>query len=126
MLITRLETMLVKPRWLFLKIHTDEGLIGLGEPILEGRALTVAQAVAELEPYLLGKDPTRVMHHWQAMYKHAFYRGGPVLTSAISGVEQALWDLAGKAAGLPVYRLLGGPTRDRVRMYAGGGGGTPE
>jgi galactonate dehydratase len=118
MRITKLETKLVKPRWLFLKIHTDEGLIGLGEPIVEGRALTVAQAVAELEPYLLGKDPTRVMHHWQAMYKHAFYRGGPVLTSAISGVEQALWDLAGKAAGLPVYKLLGGPLRDRIRIYA--------
>ncbi len=101
MKITKLETFLVKPRWLFLKMHTDEGLVGLGEPILEGRALTVAQAVAELEPYLIGKDPTRVVHHWQAMYKHAFYRGGPVLTSALSGVEHALWDLAGKALGCP-------------------------
>lgn len=126
MRITRLETMLVKPRWLFLKIHTDEGLIGLGEPILEGRALTVAQAVAELEPYLVGKDPTRVMHHWQAMYKHAFYRGGPILTSALSGVEHALWDLAGKAAGLPIYKLLGGPLRDRVKVYAATRGGTVE
>ncbi len=119
MIITKLETLLVRPRWLFLKIHTDEGLIGLGEPILEGRALTVAQAVAELEPYLVGQDPTRVVHHWQAMYKHAFYRGGPILTSALSGVEQALWDLAGKAAGLPVYKLLGGPLRDRIRVYRG-------
>lgn len=118
MKITRLETFLVQPRWLFLKIHTDEGLVGLGEPIVEGRALTVAQAVAELEPYLVGKDPTRVMHHWQAMYKHAFYRGGPVLTSALSGVEHALWDLTGKAAGLPVYKLMGGPLRDRIRIYA--------
>jgi galactonate dehydratase len=124
MRITRLETFLVQPRWLFLKIHTDEGLIGLGEPILEGRALTVAQAVAELEPYLSGKDPTRVMHHWQAMYKHAFYRGGPLLTSALSGIEQALWDLAGKAAGLPVYKLLGGPLRDRIKVYAHTRGGT--
>src|SRR3982750_3304801 len=112
--ITRLETFLVKPRWLFLKIHTDEGLVGLGEPIVEGRALTVAQAVAELEPYLIGKDPTSVVHHWQAMYKHAFYRGGPVLTSALSGVDQALWDLAGKAVNLPVYKLLGGPLRNRI------------
>ena len=95
MKITKVETFLVKPRWLFLKIHTDEGLVGLGEPIVEGRALTVAQAIGELEDYLIGKDPTRVMHHWQAMYKHAFYRGGPVLTSAISGIEHALWDLAG-------------------------------
>jgi len=126
MRITRLETLLVQPRWLFLKVHTDEGLVGLGEPIVEGRALTVAAAVSELEPYLIGKDPTQVMHHWQAMYKHAFYRGGPVLTSAISGVDQALWDLAGKAAGLPVYKLLGGPLRSRIRLYRGCGGGTPE
>jgi galactonate dehydratase len=124
--ITRLETFLVKPRWLFLKMHTDEGLVGLGEPILEGRAHTVATAVAELEPYLLGKDPTRVVHHWQAMYKHAFYRGGPLLTSALSGVEHALWDLAGKAAGLPVYKMLGGPLRDRIKVYKGIGGGSDE
>lgn len=121
MKITRLETFPVRPRWLFLKIHTDSGLVGLGEPILEGRALTVAQAVAELEPYLIGQDPTRVVHHWQAMYKHAFYRGGPILTSALSGVEHALWDLTGKAVGLPVYRLLGGPLRDRIRVYRGVG-----
>jgi galactonate dehydratase len=126
MKITKLETFLVKPRSLFLKIHTDEGLVGLGEPILEGRALTCAQAVAELAPYLIGQDPTRVMHHWQAMYRHAFYRGGPLLTSALSGVEQALWDLAGKAVGLPVYRLLGGQMRDRIRIYRGVGGRTPE
>jgi len=117
MKITKVETFLVKPRWLFLKIHTDEGLVGLGEPILEGRALTCAQAVDELAPYLIGKDPTRVVHHWQAMYRHAFYRGGPLLTSALSGVEHALWDLAGKALGVPVYKMLGGPTRDRIRMY---------
>jgi galactonate dehydratase len=115
--ITKLETFLVKPRWLFLKIHTDEGLVGLGEPILEGRALTCAQAVDELAPYLIGKDPRRVVHHWQAMYRHAFYRGGPLLTSALSGVEQALWDLAGKSLGVPVYQLFGGPTRDRIRVY---------
>ncbi len=126
MKITKLETFLVKPRWLFLKIHTDEGLVGLGEPILEGRALTVAQAVAEVEPYLVGKDPTRVVHHWQAIYKHAFYRGGPILTSALSGIDQALWDLAGKAVGLPVYKLLGGPLRDRIKIYAHVRGNTVE
>jgi len=126
MRITKLETFLVKPRWLFLKIHTDEGLIGLGEPLLEGRALTVQQAVHELEPYLIGQDPTRVVYHWQAMYKHAFYRGGPILTSALSGVEHALWDLAGKAADLPVYRLLGGPVRDRIKIYGRCRGKTPE
>jgi len=117
MKITKLETFLVKPRWLFLKIHTDEGLVGLGEPILEGRALTCAQAVAELATYLVGQDPRKVIHHWQAMYRHAFYRGGPILTSALSGVEQALWDLTGKALGVPVYQLFGGPTRDRIRLY---------
>ena len=119
MKIVKLETLLVQPRWLFLKIHTDEGLIGLGEPILEGRARTVAAAVAEMEPSLIGQDPTRVVHHWQALYKHAFYRGGPILTSALSGIEQALWDLTGKAAGLPVYRMLGGPLRDRIKVYRG-------
>lgn len=126
MKITKLETFLVKPRWLFLKIHTDEGLVGLGEPILEGRAKTVATAIEEIEPYLIGKDPTRVVHHWQAIYKHAFYRGGPIMTSALSGVDHALWDLAGKAVGLPVYKLLGGPTRDRIKVYKGIGGGSTE
>ena len=116
--ITRLETMLVAPRWLFLKVHTDAGITGLGEPIVEGRALTCATAVKELERYLIGQDPRAVTHHWQAMYRHAFYRGGPVLTSAISGIDMALWDIKGKALGVPVYELLGGPTRRRVRVYA--------
>jgi galactonate dehydratase len=116
--ITKLETFKVKPRWLFLKIHTDLGIVGLGEPVVEGRADTVATAVREIEPYLVGKDPRHVIHHWQAIYRHAFYRGGPVLTSALSGVEQALWDIKGKALGVPVYELLGGPTRQRVRVYA--------
>src|SRR5437867_12560341 len=116
--ITRLETFLVKPRWLFLKVHTDQGIVGLGEPILEGRAKTCATAVQELEPWLIGEDPTRIVHHWQACYKHAFYRGGPILTSALSGIEQALWDIKGKALGVPVYELLGGPTRQKIRVYA--------
>ncbi len=116
--ITRLETLLVKPRWLFLKIHTDAGIVGLGEPILEGRALTCQAAVKEVEPYLVGKDPRPVAHHWQAIYRHAFYRGGPILTSVLSGIDQALWDIKGKALGVPVYELLGGPTRNRVRVYA--------
>jgi len=122
--ITKLETMLVKPRWLFLKIHTDAGIVGLGEPILEGRAKTCAEAVKEVEPYLVGKDPRRVVHHWQAIYRHAFYRGGPILTSVLSGIDMALWDIKGKALGVPVYELLGGPTRTRVRVYAHAG--TPE
>jgi len=119
--ITKLETFLVKPRWLFLKIHTDAGIVGLGEPITEGRALTCRAAVEDIAPYLIGKDPRRVVHHWQAIYRHAFYRGGPILTSALSGIDQALWDIKGKALGVPVYELLGGPTRDRVRVYAHAG-----
>jgi galactonate dehydratase len=116
--ITKLETLFVKPRWLFLKVHTNAGIVGLGEPVVEGRAATVATAVKEIEPYLVGKDPRQVVHHWQAIYRHAFYRGGPVLTSALSGVDMALWDIKGKALGVPVYELLGGPTRQRVRVYA--------
>ncbi|MHA4847535.1 galactonate dehydratase [Flavitalea antarctica] len=115
--ITKLETFLIKPRWLFLKIHTDAGVVGLGEPLLEGRALTVKTAIQEVEPYLIGKDPRHVIHHWQAIYRHAFYRGGPILTSALSGIDQALWDIKGKLLGVPVYELFGGPTRDRVRVY---------
>ncbi len=115
---------MVKPRWLFLKVHTDAGIVGLGEPIVEGRAETVATAIKEIEPYLMGKDPRRVVHHWQAIYRHAFYRGGPILTSALSGIDMALWDIKGKALGVPVYELLGGPTRDKVRVYAHAG--TPE
>ncbi|HEY7329810.1 MAG TPA: galactonate dehydratase [Gemmataceae bacterium] len=116
--ITKLESFLVKPRWLFLKIHTNAGITGLGEPILEGRAKTCAEAVKEIEPYLIGKDPRQVVHHWQAIYRHAFYRGGPILTSALSGIDIALWDIKGKALGVPIYELFGGPTRQRVRVYA--------
>jgi galactonate dehydratase len=126
MKIIKLETFLVKPRWLFLKMHTDEGIVGLGEPILEGRALTCQTAVKELEPWLIGEDPTKVVHLWQSMYKHAFYRGGPILTSALSGIEQALWDCYGKYMGVPVYKLLGGPTRDRIRVYGTANGSDPE
>jgi len=126
MKITRLETQLVAPRWVFLKMHTDTDLVGYGEPIVEGRAKTVMQAVEELGEYLIGKDPRRIEHHWQAMYRGAFYRGGPVLCSAISGVEQAMWDILGKSLGVPVYQLLGGACRDRIRLYCGAGGRTPE
>src|ERR1043166_1872274 len=115
--VTKLETFLVQPRWLFLKVHTNAGIVGLGEPVVEGRALTVHTAIKEIEPYLIGKDPRQVAHHWQAIYRHAFYRGGPVLTSALSGIDMALWDIKGKALGVPVYELLGGPTRTKVRLY---------
>ena len=117
MKITRLETIFVKPRWLFLKVHTDEGIVGLGEPVVEGRSQSVAAAVQEIGRYLIGQDPRRIEHHWQAIYRGQFYRGGPVLCSALSGIEQALWDITGKWLGQPVYQLLGGAVRDKVYVY---------
>jgi galactonate dehydratase len=118
--ITKLDYFVLNNRRFFLKIHTNAGIVGAGEPITEGRARTCAEAVREIEPYLIGKDPRQVVHHWQAIYRHAFYRGGPILTSALSGIDQALWDIKGKALGVPIYELLGGPTRDRIRVYASG------
>jgi len=122
MKITRLETFFVKPRWVFLKMHTDEDIAGWGEPIVEGWSRTTAQAVQEMGRYLIGQDPRRIEHHWQAIYRGAFYRGGPVLTSALSGIEQAMWDIKGKALGVPVYEMLGGAVRDRIRVYGHVGG----
>lgn len=117
MKITDLKLFHVQPRWLFLKVETDAGISGWGEPVVEGRARTVETAVQELRPLLIGADPGRIEHLWQQMYRGTFYRGGPVLLSAISGVEQALWDIKGKLLNVPVYELLGGACRDRVRMY---------
>ena len=123
--ITKMELFKVPPRWLFLKVETDEGLDGWGEPVVEGRADTVKAAVEELSEYLIGKDPLRIEDHWQVMYRGGFYRGGPILTSAISGIEQALWDIKGKYYGAPVYELLGGKARDRIRVYSWIGGDRP-
>src|SRR3712207_7316762 len=106
--------------WVFVKVLTDAGIHGWGEATLEGKEHTVIQAVAELARYLVGKDPFRIEEHWQQMYRGAFWVGGPVLNSAISGVEHALWDIKGKALGVPVYELLGGKCRDCVRAYANG------
>ena len=110
--------------WVFVRVHTDEGLIGTGEGTLEGRARTMVAAVNELNDYLIGEDPFRIEHLWQIMYRHAFYRGGPVMNSAISGVEQALWDILGQALNQPVHQLLGGRVRDKIRVYANGPRGT--
>jgi galactonate dehydratase len=117
MKITELKTFHVRPRWLFLKISTDEGIVGYGEPVVEGRARTVEKAVEEFAEYLVGKDPMQIQHHWQVLYKNSYYRGGPVLLSALSGIEQALWDIKGKFYGMPVYEMLGGKCRDKIRMY---------
>jgi galactonate dehydratase len=125
MKIDRVETFLVPPRWLFCRVATDEGLVGWGEPVVEGRAEVVRAAVDVLAEYLVGEDPLRVEHHWQVLTKGGFYRGGPVLSSAVAGLDQALWDIAGKAYGAPVHALLGGPVRDRVRVYAWVGGDDP-
>ena len=122
MKITTMETFLVPPRWLFLRVGTDEGLVGWGEPVIEGRAETVRAAVSELSDYLIGEDPLRIEHHWQVLTRGGFYRGGPILSSAVAGIDQALWDIAGKARGAPVHELLGGPVRDRARVYAWIGG----
>jgi galactonate dehydratase len=117
MQIARVETFPVAPRWLFLRIETDDGLVGWGEPIVEGRAAVVAAAIADLAPQLLGADPRRIEDLWQQLTRSGFYRGGPIMSSAIAGIDQALWDLAGKRLGVPVHELLGGPVRDRVRVY---------
>ncbi len=125
MKIDRLETFLVPPRWLFLRLETDDGVVGWGEPVVEGRADTVRAAVHELADVLVGADPLRIEHLWQTLTKGGFYRGGPVLSSAVAGVDQALWDIAGKVRGAPVHELLGGPVRDRMRVYGWIGGDDP-
>jgi galactonate dehydratase len=123
--IDRIETFLVPPRWLFCRVETDDGLVGWGEPVVEGRAEVVRAAVDVLAEYLIGEDPLRIEQHWQVLTKGGFYRGGPVLSSAVAGLDQALWDIAGQAYGVPVHALLGGPVRDRVRTYAWIGGDEP-
>jgi galactonate dehydratase len=116
--ITKLEIIPVQSlRSIFVKMHTDAGIVGLGEGTVEGKIETVMAAIAQLEPYLKGKDPRQPAHHWQAMYRHAFYRGDIILCSALSAVDIAMWDIKGKALGVPVYELLGGPTRDRIKCY---------
>lgn len=125
MKITRLTTFRIAPRWMFLKMETDEGLVGWGEPVVEGRARSVEAAVAEIGEQLIGKDPARINDHWQTMYRSAFYRGGAVFMSAIAGIDQALWDIKGKALGVPVYQLLGGLVRDRMKTYCWVGGDRP-
>ncbi len=124
--LAKLEAFQVPPRSVFVRIETDGGLVGWGEGSLEGRAATQVTAIEEFRRYLIGQNPFEIERHWQAMYRGDFYHGGPVLTSAISGIDQALWDLLGKALGQPVHQLLGGRARDRIKVYCGIGGGSPE
>ena len=129
MKITQLRTFVVdggSANWVFVKVYTDEGLVGLGEGTIASKAQTMSAAIMEHERYLVGKDPRQIERLWQAMYRYARWRGGPVLNSAISAIEIALWDIVGQALGVPIYQLLGGAARDRVRMYAHLGGQTPE
>ncbi len=125
MKITKLTTYRLPPRWMFLKIETDEGIVGWGEPVIEGKAKSVEAAVHELGEFIIGQDPARINDIWQMLYRGSFYRGGPILMSAISGIDQALWDIKGKALGAPVYQLLGGLVRDKIKAYSWVGGDRP-
>ena len=125
MKITKITTYRLPPRWMFLKIETDEGVVGWGEPVIEGRARTVEAAVHELSDYLIGQDPSRINDLWQVMYRAGFYRGGPILMSAIAGIDQALWDIKGKVLNAPVWQLMGGLVRDKIKAYSWVGGDRP-
>jgi galactonate dehydratase len=114
--VTKIESFVLKNSWVFVKISTDAGIVGWGE-MLKDDAKACAAGALEVGDYLIGQDPTRVVHHWQAIHRGAFYRGGPIKTAISSGIDMALWDITGKVYGVPVYKLLGGPTRDRARVY---------
>ena len=117
--VTKIETFVLKNSWVFVKISTDAGVTGWGE-MLKDDAKACAAGAQEVGRYLVGQDPNRVVYHWQAIERGAFYRGGPIKTAILSGIDQALWDIKGKVYGVPVYKLLGGPTRDRIRVLRHG------
>src|SRR5690625_1846072 len=119
------ELFTVPPRWLFLKVETDDGLVGWGEPVIEGKAATVKAAVIEMMETIIGRDPLEIEGIWNELYRSGFYRGGPILMSAISGIDQALWDIKGKYYGAPVHELLGGRARDTIKVYSWVGGDRP-
>lgn len=125
MKITKINTYLVRPRWCFVEVETDEGLTGWGEAVIEGKASTVKACVEEMAEYLTGQDPRRIEDIWTLLYRAAFYRGGPILMSAISGIDQALWDIKGKYYNAPVYELLGGTCHDKMKVYSWIGGDRP-
>src|SRR5262245_47388123 len=114
--VTKIESFVLKNSWVFVKISTDAGIVGWGE-MLKDDAKACAAGAMEAANYLIGQDPSRVVFHWQAIHRGAFYRGGPIKTAITSGIDHALWDIKGKMYGVPVYKLLGGPTRDRIRVY---------
>ena len=125
MKITKITSYVVPPRWLFIKIETDEGLVGWGEPVLEGHADTLATKIDELGDFVMGRNPLRIEDIWQSIYRNGCYRGGPVLMSALAGIDMALWDIKGKFHGTPIHSLFGGPVRDKVRTYCWIGGDRP-
>ena len=125
MKISDIRTYLVRPRWGFVEIETDAGLIGWGEPVIEGKAATVRACVEEMKPYLIGADPMKIEDIWNVLYRAGFYRGGPVIMSAIAGIDQALWDIKGKYYNAPIYDLLGGACLDSMRVYCWIGGDRP-
>ena len=126
MKIASVQTYLIRPRWGLVEITTDDGFTGWGEAVIEGRASTVAACVEELTEYLIGKDPMRIEDIWNTLYRAGFYRGGPILMSAIAGIDQALWDIKGKYYNAPVYDLMGGACRDNMRVYSWIGGDRPD
>ena len=125
MTIDRIESFFVPPRWLFVRVETADGAVGWGEASLEGYAEAVDGAIKALRDRFTGHDSNRIEDIWQIAFRGGFYRGGPVLMSALAGLEQALWDLKGKALGVPAWELLGGRVRDRIRAYAWIGGDRP-
>ncbi len=125
MKITSVQAFLARPRWCMVKIETDAGICGWGEAVLEGKAETVRACVGEMTDYLIGRDPARIEDIWNTLYRGAFYRGGGILMSAIAGIDQALWDVKGKRFGAPVYELMGGACREKVRVYSWIGGDRP-
>ena len=125
MKIKKVNTYLVRPRWCMVEVLTDSDLTGWGEAVIEGKASTVAACVNEMEEYLIGKDPSKIQDIWNMLYRCAFYRGGPILMSAIAGIDQALWDIKGKKLGVPVHELLGGTCRDKIKVYSWIGGDRP-
>ncbi|MEM0933098.1 MAG: galactonate dehydratase [Bacteroidota bacterium] len=124
--IERIELFKVPPRWFFLKMTTKDGIVGWGEPIVEGRADTVEACVHELSQYLVGHPANSIEDIWQTLYRGGFYRGGPILMSALAGIDQALWDIKGKSLGVPIYELLGGAVRQKMKMYCWIGGDSPD
>lgn len=125
MKITDINTFLVRPRWCMVEIKTDEGITGWGEPVIEGKAATVRACVEEMKEYLLGRDPSYIEDIWNLLYRAGFYRGGPILMSAMAGIDQALWDIKGKVLGVPAYVLMGGKCREKMKVYSWVGGDRP-